>query len=123
LAKTQYTISLAQFVEAFIVYVEQSHRTRVDSDATAKQPFPRATDSMTAETLQRIIYGEDFLQRQDLISEKIGRHAKEIRELFSELHVEEPGLLPLSRLKEFWFHLRMLTRCVMVKAGTTYCDG
>ena len=57
---------------------------------------------MTEETLKRYLFGENFLERQDLISEKLQKHGQEIRKLFEQINPEDPKVLPMGRLKEFW---------------------
>lgn len=78
---------------------------------------------MTEETFKRYIFGESFLERQDLISEKLEKHGEQIKQAFAEVHPEDSGMLPLGRLKELWLHIRLATRCIMVKAGTEYSEG
>ena len=98
LVKTQFTISLAQFVEIFICYVEQTYRQRTGLDLT-KQPFLRASDSLTAEALNKYFFGENFLEGQDLIAEKLAANDEEVRALFAKVHPQDPTRLPLGQLR------------------------
>lgn len=78
---------------------------------------------MTEEMCRRYFFGENFVESQDLISEKLEKHGEKIRQAFAEVHPEDPGMLPLGKLKELWLHIRLATRCIMVKAGTEYHKG
>ena len=74
LQKTSFTISLAQFIHIYITYVEQEHAAIKKGNSFLNQPFYRASESMTEAALKKYIFGENFLERQDLISEKLQKH-------------------------------------------------
>jgi len=44
-----------------------------------------ASESMTAETLKKYIFGENFFEKEDLISEKLKLHNEKIRKVFARL--------------------------------------
>ena len=121
LQKTAYTVSLAQFVAIYIEFIEVTFRER--KEGNRKKPFLRASESMTAETLNQYIFGENFIEQQDLINEKIQLHNDRIRRVFAQVDPANPNEIPLGRLKEIWLQITLITHCVMVKAGTEYKLG
>ena len=57
---------------------------------------------MTAETLKKYIFGENFFEEEDLVSDKFKLHNDEIRRVFAQVHPANPNEIPLGRLKEIW---------------------
>jgi len=82
-----------------------------------------ASESMTAETLKKYIFGENLFEKEDLISEKLKLHNEKIRKVFARVNPANPNEIPLGKLKEIWLQITLITRCVMVKAGTEYKRG
>ena len=102
------TISLAQFTQAYIEYIEVTHKESIS----------------TAEEEGRNIFGENFyILRHGLITEKLAEHAERIQQIFDDVHGEDPTQLPLGRVREFWLQLTLVTKSVMVKRGTEYVLG
>ena len=58
-----------------------------------------------------------------MISERLRLHDHAIREVFLQVHPENPVEIPLGKLRELWASIAKLTRTVMVKAGTEYIRG
>ena len=52
--------------------------------------------------MKKYIFGEDFMDNQDLISEKLKTHDARIKEIFEQVNPSNPDEIPLGRLKEIW---------------------
>lgn len=61
LQKTSYTLSLTNFIKIYIEYIEHEMRERKGT-APLKRPFHRASESMTAETLKKYIFSENYAE-------------------------------------------------------------
>ena len=59
LEKTAFTITLAQFTQIYIEYIETTHREKHDGNQERKA-FNRLSDSMTGEAMNKFIFGENF---------------------------------------------------------------
>ena len=58
-----------------------------------------------------------------MISERLRLHDHAIREVFLQVHPENPVEIPLAKMKELWAGIAKVTRTLMVKAGTEYIRG
>ena len=98
LKKTYFTITLAQFIQTYIDYIEYEHKERKQEGAS-RPVVP------------------------NLISQKLELHQKQILEIFKELSPHEPTRPSLGKVREFWQKFSTLSSCVMVKAGTAHVPG
>ena len=110
-------------MEIFIEYIETTNKERKEGEKMQKRLFPRASDSMTEETLKRYLFGENFVEFQDLISEKLQKHDDGIRQILLNMNPTNPSEFPLINLRDFWLELSTLINCIMVKAGTEHVIG
>lgn len=93
LRKTSYTLNLVDFISIYIEFIEHELRERKGGATSARRPFHMASESMTEETLNKYIFAENFVEQQDLISEKLKEHQSRIQELFGEVNPENPSEL------------------------------
>ena len=68
LKKTLFTITLAQFTQIYIEYIEKTNKDRKDG---GNKKSLRKSESMSSETMKKFIFGEKFGEQLDLISEKL----------------------------------------------------
>ena len=113
-AESDQTITLAQFTQAYIEYIEVTHKND-----------PKLSKEIVKDDSKGgFIFGENFyILRHGLITEKLAEHAERIQQIFDDVHGEDPTKLPLGRLREFWLQLTLVTKSVMVKRGTEYVLG
>ena len=71
LEKSSFTLSLAQFIAIYIQFIEAEYAKRKHGAHYQKKPFLRASDSLTEDFFRKYIFGESYLEGQDLIVEKL----------------------------------------------------
>ena len=78
LKKTAFTITLAQFIQIYIDFIESTHKSRTN-DLSIQNKVENSMANDAVEEDERFIFGENFLEQQDLIQEKLQLHDHDIR--------------------------------------------